>query len=107
MNEAVCNGVVSKRPGWNENLRILREMADCKRSSLTDEDTCFGVALDKRTNRQGPSCLFICFLVTIVKKERLTSCCFFLGDILIGFKHHIFMISNEKGKWQVYQRKMS
>ena len=52
-------------------------------------------------------CSFICFLVTIVKKERLISYCFFLGDILIGFKHHIFMISNEKGKWQEYQRKMS
>ena len=73
----VCNGVVCKRPGWNENLRILREMADCKQSSLTDEDTCFGVALDKGTNRQGRSLLIYLFLVTIVKKERLISCCFF------------------------------
>ena len=38
--------------------RILREKADCKQSSLTDEDTCFGVSLDKGTNRPGRS-LFI------------------------------------------------
>ena len=71
------NGVVCKRPGWNENLRILREKADCKQSSLTEKDTRFGVALDKGTIRQGRSCLFICFLITIMKKERLISCCFF------------------------------
>ena len=62
LNEAVCNGVVCKRPGWNEDLRILREMADCKQSSLIDEDTCFGVALDKGANRQGRSLLiYLCF----------------------------------------------
>ena len=52
-------------------------------------------------------CLFICFLVTIREERKVDKLLFFLGDILIGFKHHIFMISNEKGKWQEYQRKMS
>ena len=47
----------------------MREKADCKQSSLTDEDTCFGVALDKGTNRQGRS-LFIYSFFSYNREER-------------------------------------
>lgn len=84
--------------------RILREKGDCKQSSLIDEDTGFGVALDKGTNRQGRSLLIYLFFSYNREERKVDKLLFFLGDILIGFKHHIFVISNEKGKWQEHQR---
>lgn len=47
----------------------MRVKADCKQSSLTDEDTCFGVALDKGTNRRGRS-LFIYLFFSYNREER-------------------------------------
>ena len=80
-------------------------------------------------NIQGRSCLFCLIIISLRlrtvdlfllkvmwpcvththdhEERKVDKLLFFLGDILIGFKHHIFMISKEKGKWQEYQRKMS
>lgn len=57
--------------------RILREKADCKQSSLIDEDTGFGVALDKGTNRQGRSLLIYLFFSYNREERKVDKLLFF------------------------------